>query len=340
MPPRVTYWTGVWDPQKEAISKEINALRVGDRRRAPVIAFAPGQTFRANVRDRTLILSGRSWIALRGIAALVEARGDVTHIFGARFSWHLFRALGRRPILLTAVAGHAGPDEIPAELAHVVVESETDLEEWMGAGYARERISVIRPGVDLDWYRGIADEPPDRFTLLFASTPADPDEIEPRGIPMLVELARLRPDIDIVVPWRQWGNTTDARRRIKGLRPPSNFAVLHEDVRDMRQYFARAHATVVCFAPSVGKSCPAFVVEGFAAGRPCVTTPGGVAPLIEAHGAGVLALRSAPALAAAVDEIRSDWKKYADRARSLAEHEFDLRTFRQRYDDLYRRLSL
>ena len=27
MPPRVTYWTGTWDPRQEAISKEVELLR-------------------------------------------------------------------------------------------------------------------------------------------------------------------------------------------------------------------------------------------------------------------------------------------------------------------------
>ena len=58
MSPRVTYWTGTWDPAKEAISKELNALRVGTRTRAPVVSFAPDQPFRLNTADRVLMLPG------------------------------------------------------------------------------------------------------------------------------------------------------------------------------------------------------------------------------------------------------------------------------------------
>ena len=335
MPPRVTYWTGVWDPEKEAVSKEINALRTGPRSRAPVVAFAPGQSFRLNRGDRTLVLSARSWIALRGVAALVEGRADVTHIFGARFSWHLFRSLGRRPILLTAVTSHTGPADIPAELAHVAVESEPDVGEWLAAGFSRDRISVIRPGVDLDHFQEMA-APSGRFTLLFASTPSDPREIESRGIPLLVQLARLRPDIDIVVPWRQWGDVGEGRRHVDALAAPANFKVSHEPVSDMRAWFARAHATVVAFAPGSGKSCPSFVIEGFAAGRPCLSTPGGLSSLIE-NRAGVVRDRTAPALAQAVDEFRSGWPTYAAGARRLAQDEFNVRVFRERYEELYRR---
>ena len=335
MPPRVTYWTSVWDPAKEAISKQVNALRTGSRRRAPLVAFAPGQSFRFAPRERALVLSGRSWLALRGVAALIEPKGDITHIFGGRFSWHLFRALGRRPLLLTAVAPTSGQVEIPARLAHVVVETETAADEWLHAGVPADDISLIRPGVDLDWFQMPESPEPLRMSLLFASTPADPADIDRRGIPLLIDLARLRPDIDIIIPWRQWGDVVGARRRLEALRIPANVTVTHEVVHDLRPCLARAHATVLCFEEGAGKSCPAFVIEGLAAGRPCVTTPGGISDLIRRTGAGVVAAPDAASLAAAVDELRNRRIEYARRARRLAEEEFDVRTYRRRYDDLY-----
>ena len=65
MPPRVTYWTGTWDPVKEAISKEVVALRIGSRARAPVVSFSPGQPNRLVRKDRVLTLSGGAWMFLR-----------------------------------------------------------------------------------------------------------------------------------------------------------------------------------------------------------------------------------------------------------------------------------
>jgi glycosyltransferase involved in cell wall biosynthesis len=335
MPPRVTYWTSVWDPAKEAISKQVNALRTGSRQNAPVVALAPGQSFRFVPRERALVLPGRSWLALRGVAAVLERKGDITHVFGGRFSWHLFRALGRRPIVVTAVAPTVGHVAIPATIAHVVVETETAADEWIHAGVPERDISLIRPGVDLEWFRLPPHVESGRTTLLFASTPADPADIDRRGIPLLIELARLRPDIDIIIPWRQWGNLEAVRQRLEALRIPRNVVVTHDVVDDLRPCYARAHATVVCFEEGAGKSCPAFVVEGLAAGRPCVTTSGGLSSLIARSGAGLVVGRAATSLAAAVDEVRSGWPEYARRARRLAEEEFDVRAYRRRYEDLY-----
>jgi len=337
MPARVTYWTGTWDPAKEANSKEINALRVESRARAPVVSFAPAQQFRFVRRDRVLMLPGRLWPVLRALAMVVEPRGDVTHIFGGQFSWHLFRALGRRPLLLTAVASSSRGEPLPhTNIVRVVIETEASRDEWLDAGVPPERIQLIRPGIDLNWFRPTSREPQDRFSLLFASTPSDPAEIEPRGIPLLIELARLRPDIDIVVPWRQWGNIDAARRALTALRPPVNFLITYGDSQDMREHHSRVHATIVCFARGIGKACPHFVIEGFASGRPCITTSdGGLSDVVARAGAGVVAERDARSLAESTDRLRRDWSRYAANARTLAEQQFDIRQFRASYEQIY-----
>jgi glycosyltransferase involved in cell wall biosynthesis len=339
MPPRVTYWTGTWDPAKEAISKEVDALRIASRARAPVVSFSLAQSTRILPRDRVIMLSGRAWLALRGVAAMLEPRGDVTHVFGGRSSWHLLRALGRRPILLTAAVLSKGVGGLPhTNIARVVIESETALGEWTEAGIPRGRIELIRPGIDLEWYRPAPARSQNRFTLLFASTPSDATEMAPRGIPLLVELARLRPLIDIVVPWREWGDIGAARQALEALRPPSNFIVKFGDVADMRSQYADAHATVVCF-DRIGKTCPSFVIEGLAAGRPCISTEGiGLAGDLSRSGAGIVVPRDVAALAVAVDQLRMGWAGFSARARQLAEELFDLRTFLTRYDQLYREI--
>lgn len=340
MPASVTYWTGTWDPDKEAISKEINALRTGSRLRAPVVAFSPGNRNRIDLRDRVLTLSSSASVALRGAAAMIEPRGDVTHIFGNLSSWYLFSALGRRPILLTAVDARQPVTGLPnRSIARIVVESEVDVDEWLKTGLSRDHIDVIHPGVDCDYYRP-SPLVSDRLTLLFASTPSDPAELEPRGIPLLVELARRRPDVDIVVPWRRWGDVVDAQRAVAALQPPANFRVTFSDVADMRPFYAQAHGTVLCFA-GAGKTCPNFVLEGLASGRPCLTTPAtGVAGLLERHGAGVVASRDVASLSAGVDRLQSDQAMLSDRARALAETAFDVRRFRLHYERLYEEIAL
>jgi hypothetical protein len=51
-----------------------------------------------------------------------------------------------------------------------------------------------------------------------------PADIGPRGIPLLVELARHRPDVDIILPWRAWGDVDAAREVLGSLRPPAKLS--------------------------------------------------------------------------------------------------------------------
>jgi glycosyltransferase involved in cell wall biosynthesis len=342
MPPRVTYWTGTWDPRKEAISKEIDALRVGSRAHAPVVGFAPGQSNTWRRAERAILLSSFHWIALRAVAAATERQGDVTHVFGGQSSWHLLRALGRRPILLTAVVASERTSALPIDrIARVAVESETAIDEWRRLGIPADRIDVVLPGIDVDAYANVGPpSPTGRFRLLFASSPSDPSEIERRGIALLVELAKRKPDVDIHVPWRRWGNLDRARRALDALQPPANFIVTVGDETDMRPLYAAAHATIACFAAGAGKTCPNFVIEGLAAGRPALLTPQvGLSAVVAREGAGIVATRDGEALASALDRLRTGWIGYAAQAAALARREFSLERFRSRYDSLYERVA-
>jgi len=339
MSPAVTFWTGTWDPAKEAISKEIRALRTGDRAGAPVVAISPAN--RLAYRDGVLTLPARAWPLLRVAAAAIERRGHVTHVFGGTSSWHQLRALGRRPILMTAVVP-GGDDEHPpvGRIAHVVVESDESVDAWIRLGIPRDRISRIRPGVDLALFERMAPPAVDRFTLLFASTPSDPSEIGPRGIPPLIELARALPEVDLLVPWRVWGDEAALRRAVASLNPPSNVHVTWENAGDMRAWFARAHATIACFNAGAGKVTPNFVIEGLACGRPCLLSDAvGASADIERLGGGLRVPPTVEALREGVASLRTDWRVWSARAREAAQAEFDLVKFRARYDALYHAIS-
>ena len=341
VPPRVTYWTGTWDPRQEAISKEINTLRSGTRASAPVVAFSSANVTRLVTRERAVTLSHRRWGMLRVIAAAVEPLGHVTHVFGGQSSWHLIRALGRRPIVLTAVvAGQPGQALPHTKLSRVVVETEDQADEWLSLKIPAERMELVRPGIDLTWHVPTAPESLARFRLLFASTPSDASEIAARGLPLMIELARQRPDIDLVIPWRQWGDVGAVTAAFKALRPPANVIVSHDAIADMRHHFATTHATLLCFEKGAGKASPNFVLEGLASGRPCLTSSdNSLGALLTRTGGGIVAAPEVAALSAAVDRLREHWACYSERSRVVAERYFDLSVFRASYDRIYRQVA-
>ena len=339
--PRVTYWLHHWSPGQEGISNGVEILRAETQ--APVVAFGAGLPTRWRAGERVLTLSARRWITLRAAAAFIEPRGELSHVFGGPRSWHLLRALGRRPIVLTIVEA-SDPDVVfdAAQIATLVVETDASARRWRDRGVPAEHVAVIPPGVDL----GAWALPPrplesgDRLSLLFASTPESAAEIEPRGLNVLVELAKLRPDVDIVVPWRLWGDAAASARALDRLDPPPNLVIRREPIADMRPVFAQAHATICCFAAGIGKACPNFVIEGLAASRPAILTSSmELADMVGEGRAGLAVARNAISLADAIDRLRSAWAEYPGRARALAHARFGLQAFRSAYRELYARTA-
>jgi glycosyltransferase involved in cell wall biosynthesis len=341
MPPRVTYWTGVWEPSREALSKEVQTIREALLPAAPVVSFAARQRSSISVRDRVVRLSGANYLGFRAAAAMLEPLGNVTHAFGAMDAWHLVRALGRRPLLLTvALPGSALQRELYDKVAVFIAESECLADDLRRAGVARERIRVIYPGVDLDEYRPVPRPRSERFQVLFASSPSDANEFGARGIPLLVELARLCPDIDVTLLWRAWGDQDAARRAFADLRPPANIRIDTRRGRHMAAIYQQADAVACLYEPRFGKSCPNSIIEALACGVPALLSDScGIAGLVAEHGAGIATTRDPADVAGAVRALRRDHQQYAAAARRLAERHFDVRRFVDSYARLYQSVA-
>ena len=335
MPPRVTYWTGIWQPHREALSKQVAQLRAALSPDAPVFSLSAGQAS-SWPRDGVWRLSMRHYNVFRALAAVLERRGAVTHAFGSVDAWHFLRVLGRRPLLMTvALPGHMLGLDVYRHVRRFAVETDALADVLCRGGVTADRVEVIPPGIDLAEFT--PTPPPDtRFRLVFASTPADPAEFEIRGIPMLVELARARYNIDVVLQWRQWGPLTEAERLIARMDPPENLILDRRDVTRMSTVYQQAHATVCCFAEGFGKSAPNSVIESLACGRPALLTDTcGLSGLVQRGCAGVVVPRTVEALARGVDELTGGYEDFAHNARALAEAEFDERRIIQRYGELY-----
>jgi glycosyltransferase involved in cell wall biosynthesis len=337
MPPRVTYWTGTWEPAREAISKEIQTLRRAGRPSAPVVSLALDQRSSISLRDRVIRLAGTRWMAFRATAALLEPLGDVTHAFGSMNAWHFLKALGRRPIIFTvALPGLALEQALYDKVTVFAVESECLADDLRRAGIGTERIRVIYPGVDLDEYRPVARAARDRFHVLFASSPSDVNEFQARGISLLVDVARLCPEIDVTLLWRAWGDQQAAHRAFANLNPPQNIRIDTRRGRDMASIYQDADAVASLYEPGFGKSCPNSIVEALACGVPAlVSATCGIAGLVARDGAGIATARNPADVAEAVRTLRREHARFSAAARQLAERHFDLRQFVDAYARLY-----
>lgn len=334
--PRVTYWTGTWDPRREAISKEIETLRQLHAPPGPVVAFSSGNRTGVDLQRRVIKLSAKRWIAFRACAAIGEPVGAVTHAFGSVDAWPILRSLGRRPFIFTAVA--EGPALNPAMYRRAsvfVAESEPLAAALADAGVQPQNIRIIYPGVDLAQFSP-TPLPAGRFRLLFASSPSEPSEIGPRGLALLVELAHRHPDIDFVVLWRRWGDVRKGLTALAALAPPENFRVEELGARRMPDVYAGVHATVCLFDTGVGKSCPNSVVEGLACGRPAlIADTAGIARLVGSANAGIATRRTIDAVSEALLTLRARCAELGRGARALAEAQFDVNDFCRKYSNMY-----
>ena len=337
MPPRVTYWTGTWDPAREAISKEVETLRRSVQPTAPVISLSSGQRSSISVRDRVMKFSGTRWMAFRATAAVVEPFGHVTHAFGALNAWHLLSALGRRPIIFTtALPGPALQPELYDKVTVFAAESECLAEELRRAGIGSDRIRVIYPGVDLEEFQPAMAAARDRFHVLFASAPSDVREFEARGITLLVELARLCPEIDVTLLWRSWGDQQAAQRAFANLHPPQNIRIDMRRGRSMASVYRDADAVACLYEPGFGKSCPNSIIEALACGAPAlVSDTCGIAGLVATSDAGIATTRNPADIADAVRTLRREHSRFQVAARRLAERHFDIKQFVDTYARLY-----
>ena len=336
VPADVTYWTGIWRPGTEALSNEVQAVRLALAPRAAVVSFSAGQRSHIDWRNRALCLSARRWITLRVLARVVEPLGGVTHAWGALSDWHFMRSLGRRPMVFTVAFGgqaHAAAHYDAVRL--FAIEAVALADPLLKAGIAPSRIRLVYPGVDLaEFTPGVAPE--SRFQVLFASAPARPDEFARRGIPLLVETARACPDIDVVLLWREWGDTTAAQRALAALSPPPNVRMVSRGQRTMAEVYRSVHAVACIYADGFGKATPNSIVEGLASGRPAIVARScGIADLVAAAGAGYAIDPTVDSAQAAVRALQHDWLGHSARARALATQHFRLDQFVSAYRRAY-----
>ena len=322
------------------MSNEVQLLRDLHGGRAPVVSFSSGQRSMVSIGERVIRLSAERWRCCAPSPPRSSRARAVTHVFGALDEWHLLRAVGRRPVVFTvALPGRAIDPAMSRKVTAFAAETEPLAEALVRGGVPASQVSVVYPGVDLSYFsRNLRLRP-----IAFASSlrVVQPTRLNsPARHPVSRRARARRPDVDIVLLWRSWGDRRAATAAFAALSPPSNVIIESRAGRSMPEAYRSAHATICCYEEGFGKSCPNSIVESAACGRPViVNTTSGVASLVERTGAGVVVPRTVGAAAEAVDRLRDDYASYAARARALAVDTFDVDTFRARYCELYARLA-
>lgn len=335
MPPRIAYWTSSFEPHMEAIASEVALLR----RRFPG-SVAWGLTHRRWVllsRRRGYCVHPRLHLLFRLATRVFESAFDIHHVFGSLGDWFYLNRPRRQPTVLTVASGGPAVERHLLErVERFVVEYPQAREELDRHGIERGRVRLVFPPVDLGKFAP-APPPDGPFTVLFASSPEEPDWLEARGIPHILDAAALRPGIRFRLLWRPWGTSEGVVRRWIAERGLRNVELSVGRWADMAAQYNAAHACVAPFTdPARAKPAPNSIVESLACGRPVVVTDQvGLADLVREGRAGFVCPAAGDALVECLDGLQRTWAAHSASARRLAEKWFGVDRFLGEYHRLY-----
>ncbi|HYV85577.1 MAG TPA: glycosyltransferase [Patescibacteria group bacterium] len=290
-----------------------------------------------------------------------------THNFYANVFAVPAARLARVPVVLASIRDtgvyqtpmQKNVQKMACRLAHRVVVNADAIRNWLvGDGYRRDRIVVIRNGIDLSGFRRPRDARDVRHEL---GVPADAPLVvmisrlhELKGLDDFLDAAAIllerRPDLHFLVVGARFKTHSgepvrdDAYQRVLerqarrlGIADRVRFTGFRLDVP------ALLAASSVSVLPSLSEGLSNTVLESMAAGIPVVTTGVGGTPEAVTDGeTGLLVVpRDSPALARAIGRVLDDpdlARRLGQNARGRIERQFSLEVMARATEDLYRNL--
>jgi glycosyltransferase involved in cell wall biosynthesis len=339
--PVVRYWIFNYEPQWEAVSKEIDSLvlGMGDGAAASVISL--------NLRDRGLRWRGPLkriplplGVSFYPLLRSEAAAPGINHLFASASERWLSPMLVRNGGILTIAKGSSslGRIERNAETLRsfraLVVQSEWDRDLMRQVGVSEAALRLIRPGIRLAEYR----EARGPFTVLFASSPFAADDFLTRGIQLMVRVAARLPDVRFLLAWR--GRHLEKLRGLLHEAGTANVEVRDGVIADMGAVYDEVHAAALpalehrSFIPA-----PRSGLEALAHGKPLlVSRYVGIAESLVRAGAGVVFDPTVSGLEDAIRHMRAGYDDHRRAAQPYIAAHFSPSTHLELYRRLYQSL--
>lgn len=336
MSKKIIYWTGVYSPEKEAVSKEIHLLHTHFPG-SLVYGISSHDWLKFSLKQRYVVHFYRPYRLAPALIPLLSTRFDLSHIYHSLHNRYFLDHLSKKPIILTAATG--GDMLEPArykKIDRIVLESAYDLERVRQAGIPEEKLSIIYPGLDLSKFS--YQEPDEDFTILFASSPFSPEYFGARGIDLLIAAAAACQDVRFLLLWRRWSGTEQTITPM--IQDKTNIVLNTNIIRNMGTFLNGVHTVIAPFTSQMlTKPCPNSIIESLAAGKPVlVSDKVSIAYLIEQEQCGIVFPPEKGALVAAIHELKKNYRTYQQHARRCAEKYFSKDTFLAQYESLYNAL--
>jgi glycosyltransferase involved in cell wall biosynthesis len=343
---RIIYWnTSCLQPELEAVSKEVFQL-ARHFRNSLLFGINPHYLFCASVKKKYVGFHPVFDPLLRGLIPFVERSGDINHVYGEPTPWTFYKTLCRKPTVLTIASSKGDPHmDFLEHCRKVWVQTDTSYRDLLTLGVDKRKVEVLYPAVDLSAFRpsgrasGVIGTP----RVLFATAPRSAEEMEGRGVYLLLKAAKENPDIRYRFIYRTWkrGYTSlAATAQWIEAEELHNITLTNSVVSDMSRAYREHHFTVIPYTRSDGgKACPTSLVEGLACGIPVLISS--VAPFayfVAEHRCGVVFEPTPSSLVAAVETGMRQYAALSSNALKAARHFFSeahmLRKVARVYQDI------
>jgi glycosyltransferase involved in cell wall biosynthesis len=338
---KVLYWIFNYMPQWEAVSKEVASLRQG------LQGTVDGSLVALNSKEGGLQLRGQEkriplpyGLPLFPLLGPYASRFDVNHLFASGGERLLTPIISRHNGVLTIAKDTGLRDfdrnrESLIRLRAIVVQGERDREVLLQLGVRKEAIYLIRPGIAASPYNK-AEGP---FTILFASSPLTASDFLSRGIYLMIQVARLLPEVQFLLIWRKRHLTK--LKQVVAAASLRNIMISSGLIGDMAAVYDQVHASVLpglehrSFIP-----CPRSGLESLAHGKPLlVSNLVSIASTVADARAGVVFDPSAASLKAAILQLQQDYPAYQANTQRYIQDRFSPATHLELYRRLYQRLG-
>jgi glycosyltransferase involved in cell wall biosynthesis len=327
---RIAYWTtSCLQPEIEAVSKEV--FQLADYfRRSLVFGISPHYALRASWTGRYIGFHPRFDSFLRIAIPFIERHFDVNHVYGEANPWTFYKTLRCKPLVIT-VASEKGVPRVDflERCRKVFVQTNSFYRRLQDLGIEAEKLELLYPGVDLKRFRPQADRrlQTKRPRILFASAPRSEEEMESRGVYLLLQAAQINPEVQYHLLYRAWNRGyTSLAATTKWLdnHTLSNVTLTNNIVPNMHFLYPNYDFTVIPYTQADGgKECPTSVVEGLACGLPAlISSRAPFAEFVEHHKCGVVFDPTSSNLVSAIETGMREYRELSANAMSAAHRYF------------------
>lgn len=344
---RIIYWNNsCLEPEIEAISKEVFQLA---RHFSPSWLFGvnPHYQFRFSLRERYVGFHPSFHPFLRLLIPLVESYADVNHVYGEPCPWIFYKTVKRRPIILSIVSEKGEENfEFFERCRKIIVQTDTYRRKLLDWGVEKDKVELMFPGIDLTKFSpvGKSENLPRKPTVLFATAPRSVEEMEGRGVNLLLQAAKDNPDIQyrlLYRPWRSGYTSLQPTQHYLQEHQLTNVTLTNTAVPNMVEVFRQCQFLAIPYTTQDGgKECPNSLIEGLCCGLPALISS--VAPFsyfIEQHRCGVIFEPTSQGFLEAVEQGMRDYQELSANAVRAARTHFSQDRMFQKLAGIYQAVA-